>query len=197
LTSPETIALVTRVVSKVTDRICGDRAQYPLLVCASVQKALELQGVGSRILYGQAAWIEVLEDHSVHWAGCWGEHFHFWVETEFREIVDLVVGVSHRVRGARKALYSPPMVFSREVPNFYLYAPQGIAELELTEARDREWLNRISEDLERNCKAVPKEPEFPDEALLINGRKLLDSPDGAFKHFDRALSIAGLPPAPF
>jgi hypothetical protein len=191
------IALVTRVVSKVTDRVCGDRAQYPLLVCAAVKKALSLQGVESRILYGEAAWIEVLEDHSVHWAGCWGEHFHFWVETEFREIVDLVVGVSHRVRGSKKAAFSPPLLFAREVPKFYIYAPQGIAELELTEARDRDWLKKITEDLEKNCVQLPGELEFPDEAILINDRKLLDSPQGEFKHFDRALGIAGLPPAPF
>ena len=91
-------------------------------------------------MYGQSAWIEVMEDHSVLWAGCWGENLHFWVGTAYGETVDLTTSVAFKKRAhanpSLKALYSPPMLWSREVPVFYRYQPEGVAELELTEEQD-------------------------------------------------------------
>src|SRR5689334_19457121 len=106
------IANVSRVVTKVVDRITGDRVDFPLLVAAATVEALKGFGIESRIMYGQVAWIEVLDDHSVTWAGCWGENFHFWVATQFGEVVDLNASVAHRKRAHSnpnlKAVYSPP-----------------------------------------------------------------------------------------
>src|SRR4051812_34692423 len=95
-TSLPIIATVSRVVTRVVDRIAGDRADYPLLVAAACVEALKQFGIESRIMYGQVAWIEVMDDHSLAWAGCWGENFHFWVATQFGEVVDLNTSVAHR-----------------------------------------------------------------------------------------------------
>src|SRR4051812_33029927 len=90
------IANVTRIVTRVVDRTAGDRAEYPLLVSAACVEALKLFEIQSQIMYGQAAWIEIMEDHSVAWAGCWGQNLHFWVATQYGETVDLNTSVAHR-----------------------------------------------------------------------------------------------------
>ncbi len=41
------------------------------MVAAAVVEALKQHGIQARIMYGEAAWIEVLENHAVQWAGCW------------------------------------------------------------------------------------------------------------------------------
>ena len=84
-----TIAQISRVVTKVVDRVTGDRFDVPLMVAAVTVQALQQHGIAARVMYGPAAWIEVMEDHSVIWAGCWGKSFHFWAATDFGEIVDL------------------------------------------------------------------------------------------------------------
>src|SRR5690349_3458324 len=92
------IANVSRVVTKVVDRITGDRVDFPLLVAAACVEALKRFGIESRVMYGQVAWVEIIEnngDQSVAWAGCWGENFHFWVATQYGEVVDLNTSVAH------------------------------------------------------------------------------------------------------
>ena len=210
MTSPETpstplpvIANVSRVVTRVVDRICGDRCDFPLLVAAACVEALKNFGIESRVMYGQVAWIEVMQDHSLAWAGCWGENFHFWVATQFGEVVDLNTSVAHRKRAHAtpqlKALYSPPILWSSEVPGFYKYLPEGVAELELTEEKDIRRFEQVTREIGEKCipTAISGEPEFPNEPILCPGRKLLDDSQETFRHFDRALSVQKIPAAPF
>ena len=77
------IANVSRIVTKVIDRLTGDRSDYPLMVAAATVEALKLHGIDSRIMYGEAAWVEILENHGVQWAGCWNGNIYFWVGTAF------------------------------------------------------------------------------------------------------------------
>lgn len=202
------IATVSRLVTKITDRIAGDRSEFPLLVACVTHAALKHYGVGSNIFYGQAAWIEVMEDASVMWAGCWGAHTHFWVATQHGEVVDLNVSVSHRKRDhqneAHLPKYSPPLLWSKDVPKFYRYIPEGLAEVELDGERDRRWLETcVNEFIEKAPKLKDlmlvdsKYLDFPDEALLCPGRKILDDAAESFKHFDRAVMINGIPESPF
>jgi ribosomal protein S10 len=201
----EIIANVTRVVTKVVDRLTGDRADYPLLVAAATVEALKAFGLESRIMYGQSAWVEVMEDHSLLWAGCWGKNLHFWVGTAFGETVDLNTSVAFKKRAhdnpALKALYSPPILWSREVPSFYRYQPEGVAELELTEEQDHKRFETVCSEIAQKCGpkhlAVEGELDFPNEAILCPNRRLLDDTLDTFKHFDRALSVRGIPDAPF
>ena len=199
------IANVSRVVTKVVDRITGDRADYPLMVAAACSEALKKFQIESRIMYGPAAWLEVLEDHSLVWAGCWGENFSFWVATQFGEVVDLNTSVAYRKRSHMqpnlKALYSPPILWSKEVPQFYRYSPEGVAELELTEEQDRKQFEQVLAEIQGNCGPehirADEEPKFLNEPILCPGRKILDDSRNGFKHFDRALSVHGIPAAPF
>lgn len=216
------IANITRVVTRVVDRVTGDRVDYPLLVASACVEALKLFGLGSRIMYGKVAWIEILANQQAAWAGCWGKHFHFWVETEFAEVVDLNVSVAYRKRAhdtpTLKALYSAPMLWSAEIPSFYRFVPEGIAELELTEERDIRNYERVLQEISEKCgpKHLTQEGsvasgqtlqqtdstdaaglDFPNEPILCPGRRLLDDSQQTFKHFDRALSIYGMPKAPF
>lgn len=200
----EVIACVSRVVTMVVDRITGDRNDYPLLVATATMEALKNFNIGARVMYGPAAWIEVLEDQSVVWAGCWGEFFNFWVATDFGEVVDLNTSVAHRKRSHsqpdKKALYSPPMLWSAEVPAFYRYQPEGIAEVELSEEKDLKRLGLVLAEVNEKCRPEnikDKEPQFSNEAILCPGRRILDDSVQSFRHFDRALAVNQIPQAPF
>jgi hypothetical protein len=200
----EIIANVSRVVTRVVDRLTGDRSDYPLLVAAATVEALKAYGLESRIMYGPAAWVEVMEDHSVLWAGCWGKNLHFWVGTAFGETVDLNVSVAFKKRAhdnpQLKAAYSPPMLWAREVPLFYRYQPEGVAELELVEEQDVKRFEAVCREIAEKCGPKHMSPgklDFPNEPILCPGRKLLDDTQESFKQFDRALSVRGLPQAPF
>jgi hypothetical protein len=198
------IAQVSRAVTEVVDRVSGDRVEFPLLVAAACVEALKRFGIESRVMYGQAAWIEVLEDQSVIWAGCWGKNIHFWVATQHGEVIDLNSSVAWRKRvhsmPQLKAVYSPPILWSVEVPKFYRYVPEGVAELELLEEQDRALLSRVLDEIRGRCErpeATDAPSAFPDEPLLCSGRQLLDDSKGSFSKLDRALSASGIPPAPF
>lgn len=197
------IAQVSRVVTRVVDRIAGDRVDYPLLVAAACEQALKQYGIESRIMYGPAAWVEVTEDNQPFWAGCWGENFHFWVATQFGEVVDLNVSIAHRKRVHQnpqlKSAFSPPMLWSAEVPNFYRYQPEGVAEIELTDPKDQKKYDLVIREIQEKCtlEAIQGEPQFPSEAMLCPGRRVLDDGNQSFKHFDRALAVRGVPQAPF
>jgi hypothetical protein len=201
------IANVSRIVTRVVDRITGDRVDFPLLVAAACVEALKQFNIESRVMYGQVAWLEVMEDHSLIWAGCWGEHFHFWVATQHGEVVDLNTSVAFRKRSHSspqiKAMYSPPILWSKDVPGFYRYIPEGIAELELTEERDIKRYELVLSEIREKCRpefaAVDNEDdlEFPNEPILCPNRRLLDDSKNTFRHFDRALLVNGIPQAPF
>ncbi len=200
----EVIANVSRTVTAVADRITGDRVETPLLVAAACSEALKAFGIESQVMFGQAAWVEVLEDHSVVWAGCWGENYSFWVATQYGEVVDLNTSVAHRKRAHSnpgwKPMLSPPMLWSSEVPGFYRYQVEGVAELELTEERDRRQFELVLQEIREKCtweNVREKEPLFANEAILCPDRRLLDDSEQSFKKFDRALSVKGIPDAPF
>jgi hypothetical protein len=200
----EIIANVTRVVTRIIDRVAGDRADSPLMVAAATVEALKTFGIEGRVMYGQAAWVEVMEDHSVLWAGCWGENLHFWVGTAFGETVDLNTSVAYKKRAhsnpSLRATHSPPLLWSREVPMFYRYQPEGVAELELTDAEDQRRYDLVCAEIAQKCgpkHLSPGELDFPNEPILCPNRRLLDDAQGTFKHFDRALTVRGVPQAPF
>lgn len=203
----EVIANVSRVVSLAVDRITGDRIEAPLLVASAVVEGLKQFSIQSRVIYGQAAWIEVLESNDIIWAGCWGKFYSFWVATQFGEIVDLNASISHRkqvhssqVNPPVRSLYSPPMLWSHEVPAFYRYQPEGVAELDLTVERDqRHWI-LVCQEVKEKCgpaHVLSGEPAFANEPILCPGRRLLDDSQQSFRLFDRAVSVRGLPDPPF
>jgi hypothetical protein len=199
----EVVAQVSRVVTAVVDRLTGDRSDVPLMVAAAVVQALRGFNIHSQVMYGQAAWIEVMEDHTVLWAGCWGTHLHFWVATQYGEVVDLNTSVAHRKvahdRPGAKPKCSPPMLWSAEVPRFYRYIPEGVAEVELTDPKDIERYGKVIREIQEKCtpQAIQgKEPEFPNEPILCSGRRLLDDSQNSFRHFDRYLGVSGIPHPP-
>lgn len=207
------IAEVTRIVTRVIDRITGDRVDYPLLVGAGCVEALKAFGIESRVMFGQVAWVEILEEtQQPIWAGCWGENYHFWVATQYGEVVDLNTSVACRKRSHTspelKAIYSPPMLWSKKVPAFYRYIPEGIAEMELMEPADQRKYDLVMSEIRSKCdpKKLTSEPgktaqtdsdlDFPNEPLLCPNRKVLDDSKKSFQHFDRALGIHGVPQPP-
>ena len=198
------VANVSRIITKVIDRITGDRMEYPLLVCTAVVHALKQFGIEARVMYGQAAWIEVLEDHSLIWAGCWGEHFNFWVATQYGEVVDLNTSVAHRKRSHQtpqiKSMLSPPMLWSAMVPRFYRYEPEGIAEIELTDPEDQKRCDLVLSEISEKCRPEllnDYADSFPNESILCPNKKVLDDTHESFKKFDRALGVRGMPEPPF
>ncbi|MCC7442890.1 MAG: hypothetical protein IT285_14750 [Bdellovibrionales bacterium] len=205
------VAEVSRLVTKLVDRVTGDRSDYPLLVALAATHALRRFGVGSRVIFGECAWIEIMQgDHRPLWTGCWGGNHGFWVSTEFGEVVDLNVSVSFRKlshgQPDLKPFCSPPMLWSREVPRFYRYRPEGLAEVEpsdLEDSRDRKWWEAIRAELDGKCNPTrlagmtEGDLEFPAEPVLCPDRRVLDDASGTFKQFERALAVHGVPQAPF
>lgn len=202
------VAHISRIVTLCVDRITGDRSDYPLLVCGAVQQALKQHGIQSRILYGQVAWIEIIKNHTPIWAGCFQDHFSFWVESEFGEIIDLNMSVAHRKTAhsgptQEKSLYSPPMLWSKKIPLFYRFGPTGIAEFsgdDLSLVRDQSWLDLITEEIQKKCQPIllkTGEETFPAEPILCPNLQVLDDEHKTFWSFDQALSAHGIPPAPF
>lgn len=197
------IANVSRIVTKVVDRIAFDRSDFPLMVAAAVVEALKLHGIESRVMYGSAAWIEVLENHALQWAGCWNGSLYFWVATQYGEVVDLNASVAFKKRShaspESKPIGSPPILWSAEVPNFYRYVPEGVAELELHDEKDRIKFATILEEIREKCRPEllkGEEEEFPNEPILCPGRKLLDDSKNSFRFFDRTLAVTGVPDSP-
>ncbi len=209
------VAAVSRIVTRVVDRVVGDRVDYPLLVCMATVEALKCFGIESRIMYGEAGWIEILEDQAPVWAGCWGENYHFWVATQFGEVVDLNTSVAWQKRSHTspmlKALYSAPMLWSREVPSFYHYVPEGVAEVDLTDQRDQRHHRLVIAEVQEKCQLIASnisnsengdqnqnqsDLEFPNEPILCPGRRVLDDSKGTFRYFERALAVAGVPQYP-
>jgi hypothetical protein len=201
------IGTVSRLVTKITDRICGDRSEYPLLVATVTAETLQKLGIGANIFYGQAAWVEVMEDQHLMWAGCWGDHLHFWVSTEFGEVIDLNTAVSFRKRDHKnpdhRPKFSPPLLWSREVPRFYRYQPEGLAEIELDSERDQKWLKQCMTEISAKLPTLTElmtldesEIDFPEEAILCPGRRILDDAAQSFRHFDRAIMVQGIPDGP-
>jgi hypothetical protein len=201
------IAEVSRLVTKVTDRITGDRSEYPLLVACVTTEVLRNLGFEANVFYGASAWVEVMENESLMWVGAWGEHTHFWVGTQFGEVVDLNTSVSFRKKShgdlTHQPKLSPPLLWSKEVPGFYKYSPEGIAEVDLDGERDRRWFDLcMKEVLEKlplltTLLGTPLEDlSFPDEAILCPGRRILDDAAQSFRHYDRAILVQGLPEAP-
>jgi hypothetical protein len=184
---------------------------YPLLVAMACVEALKEFQIASQVMYGQVAWLEVMEDHSVVWAGCWGNHFHFWVATQFGEVVDLNTSVACQKRAhdspTLKAIFSPPMLWSKEVPSFYRYSAEGVAELELTDAQDQRKYELVLEQVREACGPShfqlqedlgdDQNLNFANEAILCPGRKILDDSRGSFRHFERAMGVHGIPLPPF
>ncbi len=200
----DVIANVSRIVTAAVDRITGDRVEYPLLVAAACVEALKKFAIESRVMYGEAAWVEVMEDHSVLWAGCWGQNIHFWVATQFGEVVDLNLSVACRKRAHdrrdARPMYSPPILWSTDLPAFCRYRPEGVAEVELTEPADQRRMEAVLKEIEEKCGpgrlTAGGEEQFPNEPVLCPGRRILDDSHGTFKHFDRALSVKGVPKGP-
>jgi hypothetical protein len=201
------ISTTVATVCRAADQITGNRNNYPLLVAAAVCKALQNYKIKSQILYGNAAWVEVLPNQQPIWAGCWGESKHVWVATEFGEIVDLNLSVSYRSRAKdtdADAAYCPPILWSKEIPAFLRYQMEGLAELDLDSDRDRDWLDRLLTRVDQSCIWSPDLAEKPfeelgfiNEAILCPGKRILDDSNQTFRHYDRALQIMGVPPTPF
>lgn len=197
------IANVSRIVTRVVDRIAFDRSDYPLMVAAAAVEALKMHGIEARVMYGEAAWIEILENHAVQWSGCWNGNIYFWVATQFGEIVDLNASVAWKKRAhsepEQKPVQSPPILWSAEVPGFYRYLPEGVAELELQDESDRKKFEVIVAEIHDKCRPEllqGDEEEFPNEPVLCPGRKLLDDNKQSFRFFDRTLAVSGVPQAP-
>ncbi len=201
------IACVSRVVTRVVDRLTGGRVDCPLLVAVACVEALKQFKIEAQVMYGQVAWVEVLENQTLIWAGCWGENFHFWVATQYGEVVDLNTSVAYQKRAhatpGLKAAFSPPILWSADVPAFYRYIPEGVAELELTDPNDQKKYELVLNEVREKCSAQidlaqsETELDFPNEPILCPGRKILDDSRDTFRHFERALGVQGIPPSPF
>lgn len=225
-----TLTTVTQRVVAITDRLVGDRGYAPIFVAKVLEHALKLEDISAAVIYGEAAWAEVVPDENgnprVQWGGRWHQdpgsqdagNFYFWVETRFGEWVDLTAASISR--GSRpKALWAPPLLWSRSVPSFYKFKPHGMAEVEFTEPNQLKLFNLACEEIAalRQDSMAPKDPatESSDllsgllsgllnEPLLISrlgehGQRdlqVVDDSRQSFLNFDRALSVLGLPEGP-
>jgi hypothetical protein len=186
------IAAVSRIVTQVCDQILGDRTTAPLVVALSCQKALLHFKIQSECIYGNAAWIEIQANNQPTWVGSWDPGVHFWVQTQFQEIVDLNILLTP------KNLFCAPLLWSYEVPRFYRYQPMGIAEMSTQDPKEIQIFTSINEHidsllLELNLEKTLSSSDFPIEPILCSDRQLLDDDQKSFAQFDRALGVYGIP----
>lgn len=198
MTSLPILAHTSRITMTLADRLLTDRTRSPLFLAYGVSEALKFFGIKSRVMFGNAMWLEVMDDHTVLWAGAFGEQMHFWVETEFHETVDLYVGAAHRAESGshQKAMFSPPNLWSKEIPGFYKYQAEGIAE---AESLDDPTFQLYMKEIREQCATVDKDevnPNFFNEPFICNDRKLMDDSKGSFKLFERAIQVRGIPKPP-
>ena len=119
----EIITTVSQRVIAITDRLVGDRGYAPIFVAKCLEHALTLEDIPAAVLYGEAAWVEVLPDQ-IQWGGRWhqaggsDQDFYFWVETKFGEWIDLVAPAIAR-GGSPRAKWAPPLLWSRSIPKFF------------------------------------------------------------------------------
>jgi hypothetical protein len=77
-----------------------------------------------------------------------------------------------------------------------------LVEVELTDEADRRRFEAVLAELRQKCRPElltdeTKPSDFPNEPIVCPGRRILDDSNGNFKHFDRAIAVRGIPPAPF
>jgi hypothetical protein len=61
-------------------------------------------------------------------------------------------------------------------------------------------MESVFSEIHSKCRpetVLSEEQDFPNEPILCPERKLLDDSNESFKKFDRALSVRGIPEAPF
>jgi len=192
------VAHASRISMILAERYLTDRTRSPLFLAYGLSEALKCFGIKSRVMFGNASWLEVMEDHTVLWAGAFGDRMHFWLETEFHETVDLYTGAAHRAESGShlKAKYSSPNLWSKEIPAFYKYRAEGIAEADQV---DDPTLQLYLKEIREQCALVNQSDEnaaFFNEPFICNERKLMDDSKGSFKQFERAVQVRGIPKAP-
>lgn len=209
---------LSQQVIAITDRLVGGRGHAPMLVAKSIEYALMLFDISSAVLYGEAAWVEVLESDphpKIQWGGRWlpddspseSPSFYFWVETRFGEWVDLVAPSISR-GGKPRAQWAPPLLWSRQIPKFFKYRPHGMAEIEFSEPSQKRIFDQVCEELKAwqqstriafdaapGSDGFPSD-QFPNEPMLCDEQRVLDDSRQSFLNYDRALSIFGVPELP-
>ena len=195
------IAETSRIASKLIDNVTGDRSRHPVMVIEAVRYALKKYSIKSSICFGQASWIEVLEDMSLEWVGAWDKKKHIWLITSFNEIVDLNISVSYRIKkeNGLKSLYGPPMIWSKKLPKFFRLKFEGFAEFNIETKEEKKYLKIIYKNIDSKCSfdLLPEEPEFSNEPILCPNRKVLDNSEMHFSHFKRAIDTLSIPKPPF
>jgi hypothetical protein len=93
------------------------------------------------------------------------------------------------------------MLWSVDVPSFYRYIPEGIAELELMDEKDKKRYELVLDEVREKCGPLnvghdENQLDFPNEPILCPGRRLLDDSHNTFKYFERAVGVQGIPPSP-
>jgi hypothetical protein len=180
----------------------GDYTQTPLVVASSLEFALRKQKIKSRCMYGHAAWIALLGDDHPVWIGSWKTATHFWVHTQFGEIVDLCLSNQPASsKGTPATAICAPLLWSNEIPCFYHYEPIGIAQIELPEPKEQQIYAAITAGIESNLTDLQEKTQvdaqdFPAAPMLCSQRQLLDDQNQSFARFDRALRIKGIPQLP-
>lgn len=196
------IAHASRITLSIVDRFLDQRAAQPIVVSQTLHEILKRYHFESLIHYGHAAWIEIREDEQPIWTGAWGENLWFWLETAHGETVDLAAAHSFKLPdgSGHHSLRSVPLLWAKEIPSFYRYHSHGWAETDLEEPATKNlWqpILRAIEDLELPTLGTEAQPsDFPNEPIVCSGRRILDNSAADFRHFDRALSIFGMPEAP-
>lgn len=197
----EIVGAVSLVVTSVVDRLTGDRADQPLLLAVGTQAALRVLGVHSEVIFGEAYWVEVLENKEPVWAGSFGGEKHFWVFTQENELIDLSLSVAYRrkVRAPQeqKATLSPPMIWCSRTPRFCRYEAQGIAEIDPASEKDlrlaRQLTTQVEAEMIRLRNSEFKDVSFPNSPILCPNLQVLDDSLMSFQQYDRVLGVRGIP----
>ncbi len=135
-----------------------------------VKRLLEIQGIRSKLIFGAVCTLGIPENGNVNdfvWFGFWGEGHHFFVCTEYYEIVDLTVSQMHlhKSKSSKKYLQLPAFFIdgAKLSTDLILYLPEistlsGLEgdelvklQLAITKAEEFARTNEISSTIVRNA----------------------------------------------
>lgn len=180
-TKEHLIRTLSRGVVLSTERVTGDRTSYPLFVYTALKALLTTHGHGGRIFYGKAAFLAV-ENERQSWFVFGEKRPYFWIETENKETVDLNVFRLIKKMG----FLGPPLIWSKDIPIFYKYVPEGLAEVDEKEVSE----SSVFQSILKGASQAQSSEEVVNEPIIFPDRKMLDSEQEEFATYEKLLNLS-------
>jgi hypothetical protein len=135
-------------------RYGGESPEKCLQASLAIQLVLDQLGISSKVCEGAVCFAQAYKNapQEIRWVGFWGEDHHYWLMTEFRELVDLPISQIHlHPAFSRSDGETIPALWWNDLgswPNTIRYIPAGLL------SPDSKFENREDEDDQKAFEAL-------------------------------------------